>query len=979
MSKENQNDPRKSIPVLLLPWLLGLAMLGVYWFTLNRWITLANVGPVAQVAGYIWQPQLFGPLLYLATLPFHWLAPAKIPLALNFFSAVCAALTLVLLARCVALLPQDRTEPQRQREKSDFAFLTGWQAYFPPLLAVLMLGLQLTFWKHATSFTGETFDLLLFAAIIWLLLEYRLDEKEWRLTVAVIAYGAGIAENWMFVGFLPVFLAAIIWTKRLEFFNVRFLIRIVLCGLAGMVFLLLLLPLVAKFTSDFKITLWDALKPNIHGDWMTIKSLKDNDTRVHLALAALSTLLPALLIAVRWSSGYGDSSKIGTALASTMVHFVHAAVFSVCVWIMFDPQFGPAQLLSTPALTLNFLAALSIGYCCGYCLLVFGRKPAPTRRDSHPLPIFPPALMWLCPLIIAFTFAAAALSVGSLIYKNRPIIRQINRDTLLKFAEFTTENLPKPGAIVLCDSDMPGQDRPLRTILIQAAIDHENRSKDYVVLDTTALNWVPYHVYAHRQHPDKFPLTVKPGDTNGIPPIKLLLLLDSLSKSNALCYLHPSYGYYFEEFYQEPHGLAYPLKKLSEETIVPPPLDKNLIAENEKFWDKVVAELEAPVAQALAKPELSAPKNPFEWMLRHLHPAPETDQNGILAGLFCSRSLNDWGVQLQRAGELDKAAKRFQDAKRFGPDDVSADLNLAFNNVLRTGAALEVKPEHITADQFGKFRNWNELITANGAIDDISFSSAIGLMYVDNGFLRQAVVCFNRVRQLAPENLPVRLQLAQIYLLNKLPDRALEAIHDPLTQPGKFGLNEKNSTGINVLAASVHFQKNELADGSRLLELEITRHPDDEMLLTATTQVYFQRGLFTNALKVIDRKLARTPDDVIWLFGKGYACIQLGSYADSIKAMTRVLQLQTNNDSARFNRALAYFKSEQLDQARTDYADLQASYTNNFPVAYGLGEIAWQKKETSEALRNYDIYLANAPTNTPEYSTVAERVKSLKR
>ena len=114
--------------------------------------------------------------------------------------------------------------------------------------------------------------------------------------------------------------------------------------------------------------------------------------------------------------------------------------------------------------------------------------------------------------------------------------------------------------------------------------------------------------------------------------------------------------------------------------------------------------------------------------------------------------------------------------KRFGPDDVSADLNLAFNNVLRTGAALEVKPEHITADQFGKFRNWNELITANGAIDDISFSSAIGLMYVDNGFLRQAVVCFNRVRQLAPENLPVRLQLAQIYLLNKLPDRALRLV-----------------------------------------------------------------------------------------------------------------------------------------------------------------------------------------------------------
>jgi len=30
-------------------------------------------------------------------------------------------------------------------------------------------------------------------------------------------------------------------------------------------------------------------------------------------------------------------------------------------------------------------------------------------------------------------------------------------------------------------------------------------------------------------------------------------------------------------------------------------------------------------------------------------------------------------------------------------------------------------------------------------------------------------------------------------------------------------------------------------------------------------------------------------------------------------------------------------------------------------------------------LRNYQIYLANAPTNTVEYSNITERVKSLKR
>jgi len=227
------------------------------------------------------------------------------------------------------------------------------------------------------------------------------------------------------------------------------------------------------------------------------------------------------------------------------------------------------------------------------------------------------------------------------------------------------------------------------------------------------------------------------------------------------------------------------------------------------------------------------------------------------------------------------------------------------------------------------------------------------------------------------DNLFTRLQLAQTYVVNHLPDRALEAIHDPLTKPGKFGLNDDNSTGLNILAAAAYFQKDELGVGCRLLEKEIAHHPDDEMLLKATTQAYFMHGLYTNALRIINGKLAHNPDDVTWLFGKGFASIQTGAYEDSIKAMTRVLEIQTNDDIARFNRALAYFQSGKLDAARADYNMLQATHTNTFQIAYGLGEIAWRKKENTEALRNYQIYLANAPTNAPEFNTVRERVAQL--
>ena len=55
-------------------------------------------------------------------------------------------------------------------------------------------------------------------------------------------------------------------------------------------------------------------------------------------------------------------------------------------------------------------------------------------------------------------------------------------------------------------------------------------------------------------------------------------------------------------------------------------------------------------------------------------------------------------------------------------------------------------------------------------------------------YFRQAIAAFTRVRELAPDNLPARLWLGQLYFLQHLPDRALDALHDPLTQPEKFGL-----------------------------------------------------------------------------------------------------------------------------------------------------------------------------------------------
>src|SRR5262249_45980847 len=154
--------------------------------------------------------QFYYPLSFLATLPIRLIPASHVPLAMNLLSAFFAAATLAVLARSVALLPHDRTEMERLRERSDFSFLTGWVAWIPPIVAVIIAGFQFTFWEHATSFSNESLQLLWVAVIVWQMLEYRMDELESRLYVVAFLYGSGISENWALSGFVPVFLTMLV-------------------------------------------------------------------------------------------------------------------------------------------------------------------------------------------------------------------------------------------------------------------------------------------------------------------------------------------------------------------------------------------------------------------------------------------------------------------------------------------------------------------------------------------------------------------------------------------------------------------------------------------------------------------------------------------------------------------------------------------------------------------------------------------------
>jgi tetratricopeptide (TPR) repeat protein len=654
-----------------------------------------------------------------------------------------------------------------------------------------------------------------------------------------------------------------------------------------------------------------------------------------------------------------------------LFHLVNAVLLFVCIWGAFDPPFSARQQCPEfPMLTFYYLAALAVGYYSGYFLLV--SRVLTFRNPLRQPPFFKQILN---PLAIFAITALAVLAAAGLIYKNRPVVAAINGDALKTYARLLASGLPHTGGILLSDNEVAAEDVPRRLFLVQETLTQEGREKEFVPVDTYALKYPGYHVYLHKKYPDRWPLMVDPKAQYQLNDHGLFGFVEMLSTTNQLYYLHPSFGYYFELFYPEAHGLVYKLINLPDQTLLPRLPDPRLLEENEEFWTRAEAEAFAPVIKEMTPVyESNQPNDLPHRIMARLHVTPEPNLNVELAGSYYSRSLNFWGVEAQRSGELKTAASHFATAQKLVPENEVARVNEVFNQALQAGRPGGVDLSKITLDQF---HSWGAMVTADGPYDEPSYCFEDGLIYFQANYLRQAIAAFARVRELVPDHLPTLLSLGELYDLAHRPDQALEVLGEPLDHPAKFSLDENNSTELNIVAAAAYIQKTNLMHGVALVEKEIARHPDDDNLLSAAAQLYINQGLLTNALKVIKIKVDLSPGAPAWLFKQGYVYMRLTDYDHAIASLTQVLTLQTNNYDALFNRAVANLNTGRLDAARADYQRLQNAYPAAFQIAYGLADIAWRQHDTNTAMQNYNVYLANAPTNMAEYKMISERMAGL--
>lgn len=898
---ESQKKPSFGWVQNRLPWIVAAAAFLLYLITLNHWVRLESVGLVARLGGWEQAPNLSAPLLFLLTLPVRALPASLQPIVLNALTALGAALALGLLARSVSLLPFDRTRESRQRERSEFSLLSLRLAWVPVLLAVLLCGLQLSFWEHATAVTGEVLDLLVFAYLIRCLLEYRLDRRDRWLIQLAFVYGLSLANNYAMIPFFPCFLVAVIWVKSWEFLRGGFLVRMLLAGCAGLL-LYAVLPLAGTLADRTGMGALQHLRTMLSIQRSALGALPP----YVILLLSFTSVVPALLMGIRWASVATDTSAAGAAVTGLLLRAVQAVLLLACLSVFFDPKWSGRSLgFGFALLPLYYLAALSVGYFTGYFMLL-ATPSGRSRSQSAGRGETSGGLAGILALAVLIG------TTGALAYRNYPAVAAADGRALGEMADRMIASLPPQGAYVV--GDMPPD-----LLLVDARLRRQQGTNPHVMLQSGSLEYGAYHRELVARYPGRWTL---PPNLDQLPePLDSSILVGSMSRlvaSNQVYYLNPSFGYYFEVFRLIPRGLVYQLQMLRPEPLLPAPLPADVLSANQRAWEAAAPSLER------ACPEPADPRME-PWYLAQAY----------------GRALNHWAVTLQRQGDPAGAAKWFELATRINPKNPVAKANLAFNETLRKpgtkGAGTSAEPK-LPAE----YRNYNDLLLANGPFDEPNWTRLVGDLHAQIGHYRQALVEYSRVQALMPGATNL-----------EIPRKNMEVMT-------RFQLGDVDGAEKEALATQA-------------------RYPQDEAAIEALAQIYMLTGRMTNALAATDRQLKINPDNPTALLNKAGFHIQFGQFKEAIPPLDRLLAKQPESKAARLNRAIAQLQSGNLDGAQRDYEALAKILPEAAAVYFGLGEIAYRRKDNAAALAHYQIYLKYGRTNSEEYQGVKRRVEELNR
>lgn len=935
-----------------------MAALLVYSLTLSWGVTLNSLPFTMKVAGWDWQPMTSRPLAWLLTLPLRLLPEGLIPVGLNLFSAFLAAATLGILARSVQRLPWDCPPAPTKI----------WAGRLPVLLACALCGLEFNFWINATEMTGEMVDLIVLAAGLGCVLEFRAEKNKRWLDIAAIVWGAGLAENWAMQLTLPFFVVAIAWLPGIKKIGKRFFIRLALMGLAGLL-IFALQPVLAALTSHSQFgvkELWLASlkysKANIltlfYGFWSWHRFLT--------LVVLMYFFLPVLACMVRIKNEAAKNVHGVELFQIKIFRTLRFGLFVACVWLMFDPEVGPRKIilnqfnLSMPLLTFDYLLALGTAFLMGS--LLYAAQLSPRHRAHSGLEKLGSFLRRRAfPLLGAISILAGA----GLLVRNGSAIYFTRHASLSAAGDLITSSLPNGDGILLSDD-------VTLLMAVKSSLIHHPDQGHWLTLELQQISNGKYRAAMGIDLMVGTNMNLAVAKSAGeLNPTQTSELLNQLARTRRIYYLLPEPGHFlFEQFYPQPQGAVHELKNFSVEAFAVPKLTEPQIAANEQFWQTAWENNLATISRILPRAEKSFP--------HRLALSPVVPDAARQLTRWYSISLNNWGVELQRNGKLTEAKHRFEQAKLLNPDNPAVSANLFCNSNLLEGKSLDLSGTATLTKSVSGIQQLARIIEGFGTFDEPSVCVLLGEACFNVGWPRQALQQFDRARILAPESGVPELAMAKIYARLGFEDKAIELVK----QLRRFETNSPAGRALgvelSVLEAKSWLALTNAPEASRVLESVLEKNSADPTVWETVFKTYLAFGSPTNALGLLDRMLAKDSDNIAALNNKAAVLVQLQRAAEAIPILDHAIAL-TNLPAIQLNRAIALLQANDLAAAEAAYQALETTTTDQFSIQYGLAQIAEARHDPATAIKFYENCLTNVPPQSAKWRDASTHLNALQK
>ena len=944
----------------------ALVALLVYLATLSGGATVYSIALTAKLCGWDYQPLTGQPLFWLLTLPVRWLPAGWIPLALNVFSATCAAATLGLLAATLELAVWNRP----------LAVLRGWRARLPLALGLAVCGLEFNFWQAATQATGESLQVLLLAAAIWCLFNYRATREPRWLQRAAFVWGLGMVENWMMLATLPVFVVLVLWLmaslflqRKVRVIQFRDLAGLALAGLAGFS-IFALLPTVNGLWPGSPLSFggawWSALrefKGTVHNAYVSFMGRQPLALLVMLVffLIPAISLLPAL---IRMPDKGPRTFSSWDRYQAWLTRMLRAVSLLFCLWLAFDPALGLRQIfwdkfsLAMPLLSFDYLVGLSAGFLGGNLLLAMVGKGSRRRRWKRDDPRVLPSLG-------APAFAALlALVMLGLLLRNAAAITLPKRQPFSRFGELAMRSLPPGGGVVMGDD-------PVRLLSFQAAAARLPR-REWLAVNTDLLPRPDYRRWLAGRFPGRWTAGTAP---NLLTPEETIAALNALAKSNRVFYLHDCFGALLETSYLQPAGMVCELKKYPDQSIHPPAPPADLVQSNENFWSGLAPEI-AALRKTCAGVKPGRP-GLGQRICSRLYLKPAVPIQSHLLAQWYAAALDSWGVQLKRAGKAEAALTRFEQALELNEHNLAALVNLQCQTNLAAGMKMSLAGVPALAAQFDSIDHFYSFVLACGPVDEPAFCYLMGVTLRGSAMPRQAMQQLDRAAALAPGNPAPRLVLAGLYTTCDFHEKARQAIDSTRRALPPAVLKTKYvDVDLGLMDARLWFSKSNVASARACLDSLLNEYPGDRRVEDRILNAYLGFHDVTNALRLIEGQIVRTPADPEKLNLR--AALLAGSGGRSEADGIRDHPLATTNLPGMWpDHALAQLSSKNYEMAEGEFRKLELTGTSPAMASYGLAAIAEHREDTNLVRHYLEVCRTNARAGSLLQRQVSKRLEAL--